>query len=110
VPSRIGRVRFCSKQCKDLHHSIVMSGENNPAWRGGYQPDYGPSWPEARQAARERDGYTCQQCYALEGDLGKELDVHHIVPFRVFGLVRHEKANSLTNLVSLCASCHARVT
>jgi len=36
-PSRQKRNKhsFCSRECADTHHSLNMSGENNPAWNGG---------------------------------------------------------------------------
>jgi 5-methylcytosine-specific restriction endonuclease McrA len=85
-----------------------MSGENNPAWVGGYQPYYGPSWTRARRAARERDNYACQECGKTEDQIDSELHVHHIKPFRLFGSKNHRRANSLSNLICLCPNCHSR--
>jgi DEAD/DEAH box helicase domain-containing protein len=75
--------------------------------------DYGPSWPKARLAARERDAFRCARCGAPER-LRREHDVHHLVPFRSFGYVpgrndHHLRANALENLVTLCAACHQRL-
>ncbi|MGD0807161.1 MAG: DEAD/DEAH box helicase [Anaerolineales bacterium] len=75
--------------------------------------DYGPSWPEARRAARERDGFRCAHCGAPEPE-GREHDVHHRIPFRSFGYTpgrneEHLRANALENLTTLCAACHQRV-
>jgi DEAD/DEAH box helicase domain-containing protein len=75
--------------------------------------DYGPNWPEQRDAARARDGYRCGQCGAPERE-DRQHDVHHITPFRAFGYVPgvndlYELANRLENLVTLCAACHRRV-
>jgi DEAD/DEAH box helicase domain-containing protein len=75
--------------------------------------DYGPNWPAQRNAARARDGYACRQCGAPERE-GRQHDVHHITPFRVFGYVPgvndlHELANRLENLITLCSACHRRV-
>jgi DEAD/DEAH box helicase domain-containing protein len=74
--------------------------------------DYGPSWSQARQAARARDGFLCRQCAAPE-KAGRAYDVHHLKPFRSFGYVPGENrndrlANDLDNLVTLCPSCHQR--
>jgi DEAD/DEAH box helicase domain-containing protein len=74
--------------------------------------DYGPSWPQARKAARARDGFICRQCGAPE-KAGRAHDVHHLKPFRTFGYVPGENrndsiANDLDNLVTLCPSCHQR--
>lgn len=64
--------------------------------------DYGPSWPRQRDLARARDGYRCQVCTAPEQ--GRAHHVHHKTPFRSFA--NPEQANQLSNLVTLCPSCH----
>jgi len=74
--------------------------------------DYGPNWEAQRDAARARDGYRCRRCSAPERD-GRQHDVHHLTPFRVFGYVPGENdlykpANQLENLITLCPSCHRR--
>jgi DEAD/DEAH box helicase domain-containing protein len=83
-------------------------------WEGVLLPpqDYGPSWPQARKAARARDGFICRQCGAPER-AGRAHDVHHLKPFRTFGYIPGENrndlvANDLDNLVTLCPSCHQR--
>jgi DEAD/DEAH box helicase domain-containing protein len=65
---------------------------------------YGPGWPRQRQAARERDNYTCQNCGLREE--GRTLEVHHKIPFRAFE--HPNEANRLDNLVTLCPTCHRR--
>jgi DEAD/DEAH box helicase domain-containing protein len=74
--------------------------------------DYGPNWPAQRDAARARDGYRCRHCGAPERE-GRQHDVHHVVPFRVFGYVPgandlYGLANRLENLITLCPACHRR--
>ncbi len=73
------------------------------------RPDYGPNWPEMRLRARRRDRFTCQHCGVHESQTGREHDVHHRIPFRRFGPGEYLQANDLSNLVTLCRSCHARV-
>jgi DEAD/DEAH box helicase domain-containing protein len=73
---------------------------------------YGPSWPQAREGARVRDGHRCRQCGAPERE-GRAHDVHHIRPFREFGYLPGENrndrlANDLDNLITLCPTCHQR--
>jgi DEAD/DEAH box helicase domain-containing protein len=75
--------------------------------------DYGPSWSQARDAARARDDHRCRQCGALERP-GRTHSVHHLRPFREFGYIpgenRHDQlANQIDNLITLCQSCHQRV-
>ncbi len=81
-------------------------GPLNPRWNGGKVYYYGPSWNSARNQARARDNYTCQYCGVTESELGKQLDVHHIRKFRLFGLSNHKQANQLDNLICLCSECH----
>ena len=74
--------------------------------------DYGPSWLEARQRARERDGYICRQCGAVESNSHPH-HVHHLRPFREYGYIAGENrndrdANELDNLITLCSACHHR--
>jgi DEAD/DEAH box helicase domain-containing protein len=74
--------------------------------------DYGPSWPDASRAARTRDGGRCRQCGAPERP-ERAHDVHHLRPFREFGYLPGEnrndrQANTLDNLITLCAACHHR--
>lgn len=87
----------------------MFLGENNPAWRGGYEPYYGPNWKEQRRKALERDGFKCMNCGRTQEENGKELDVHHIIPFRVFGRKRYKEANDLSNLIALCMKCHRKM-
>ena len=74
--------------------------------------DYGPDWPRASAAARQRDGFRCRQCGAPERQ-GRAHDVHHLRPFRSFGYLpganrNDREANALDNLITLCSTCHHR--
>lgn len=102
---------FCSSKHRGLFYAPYQSKEGNNNWRGGYKPYYGPNWEEQRAHARQRDRYHCRMCGVAQDDLPRELDVHHIVPFREFGYISGEndhylRANRLSNLVSLCPECH----
>lgn len=100
------RNRFCSKACVSEWQRQTWVGPNAPAWRGGHTPYYGPNWRNQRRAARKRDDFTCQRCGIAEERLYRNLDVHHIIPFRAFGIERYKEANRLANLISLCHLCH----
>lgn len=83
-------------------------GEKNPNWRGGYSYRYGSNWSIARENARERDE-VCQHCGHDGSD--RRLEVHHIVPVRVFRQspeLSIEDAHEEENLVLLCNRCHGR--
>ncbi len=53
-----------------------------------------------RKATIIRDDNTCQMCGIKNG----KIEVHHITPKRLKGM------DSLKNLISLCATCHKKVT
>lgn len=65
---------------------------------------YGPNWVSQRDLARQRDGFRCQMCGALE--INQSHHVHHKVPFRNF--LSYIQANQLDNLITLCAPCHKK--
>lgn len=79
---------------------------------------YGTNWSEQRQKALERDGYVCQspRCSITSDDhratFGEELHVHHIIPRKHYiaenGELLEQRANSLGNLITLCAQHHHR--
>ena len=93
--------------------SAAFKGSNHPNWQGGKAllnnvSNRGPNWSKQRSAAIKRDGRRCADCGISEDDCrekyGRGLDVDHVVPFHNFS--SYKKANSLSNLRSLCASCH----
>jgi DEAD/DEAH box helicase domain-containing protein len=81
--------------------------------------DYGPAdlWQRQRNAARTRDGYRCRSCNAPERQ-NRRHDVHHIRPLREFleeaahnnvdPATVYPQAHALSNLITLCPSCHRR--
>jgi len=91
---------FCSQNCCNAYRV----GDKNPAWRGGYTTYYGKNWRPLQREARKRDKYTCQRCGKLQKDIGKRLDVHHIIPVSAFDDVND--SNTIGNVVSMCHSCH----
>jgi len=106
--------KFCSHRCHGLAMKgiprpdvVIPSGSASPNWNGGSIKYYGPSWRRQQRLARKRDK-VCRRCGAPPN--GKALDVHHRIPFKKYGLARHEEANDLRNLVCLCAKCHLELT
>lgn len=88
--------------------SESTAGDANPNWRGGCSSRYGSGWSITRERIRKRDE-VCQHC----GHDGSErrLEVHHIVPVRVFRRAKDltiEDAHHGENLVLLCSRCHPR--
>lgn len=93
--------KFCCHEC----YTTWNTGENHVLHVGEHDDYYGRNWQQQRRKARKRDGYKCQHCGATEKKIGRELDVHHIKPFRSFP-GGWAKANRLTNLICLCPRCH----
>lgn len=104
--------QFCNKKCAGKWRSDNHVGPSHPLWKGGDLAGYrGPNWKRISTQARKRDGYRCQSCGIHEKKVGRLLDVHHIKPFRTFGYLPGEndyylQANELSNLISLCQTCH----
>lgn len=69
---------------------------------------YGPLWRDRRWEAIARDNFECQECGMTMSECRDEYDtglhVHHIIPYREFD--SDEKAHQLSNLLTLCPSCH----
>jgi 5-methylcytosine-specific restriction endonuclease McrA len=105
--SHAPRRRYCSKECMGAAYTLRNSGANSATWTGGYEPYYGPSWRPAMRFVRARD-QVCQRCGVSPDALGRELDVHHRIPFRLFGIHRHAEANDPANLIALCNVCHLK--
>lgn len=114
----------CSAQCayilkgrnksRDMRANIhKWIGPNNPMWKGAClrrnKAYRGPDWARTAERARKRDGYKCRHCQMSQEEhlarWRRKLEVHHIVPFNQF--TNYKKANTASNLVALCTSCHA---
>lgn len=106
-PSMIARsdYHFCNNACSIAWHV----GENCSSWQGGGEVYYGPNWQSQRHRARERDNFCCRICGISESELGQELDVHHLIPFRKFGIENYEVANYLANLRCFCHKHHLAI-
>ena len=124
-PSQIrkdGGGSFCSRKCHYEYRKDKQKGFANPNWKGGitpcqttiYHSDMYLGW---RQSCFLRDNFTCQKCKQIGG----ELEVHHIIPFRVLIMEAKQYLPLLTpydaamlysplwdigNGVTLCKMCH----
>lgn len=92
---------FCDRKCT----AQFFVGENSVAWRGGSDPNRGKGWAKIAEQVRERDKYRCRRCEKTQEDNGQKLSVDHIRAWREFDDAT--QANDLSNLVSLCRSCHS---
>lgn len=85
--------------------SNLLSGENNPNWKGGisFEP-YCKKFNYAfKESIREKFGRTCFLCPTTEEENGRKLSVHH---------VEYNKNclcdDSVCEFVPLCDSCHGK--
>jgi HNH endonuclease len=76
--------------------SLLGVKRHDGSWVATYR---GSGWPAARREVLERDGFTCQDCQLFQPS-GKDLHVHHVIPYRLL------PANLPRWLVTLCNSCH----
>lgn len=87
-------------------------GEDNGNYKGGHEGDYGPSYNRQREKALQRDNHECRACGMTQSEhkqeKGEQLHIHHIRPFRKYGIENHQEANRLENLITLCQRCHTR--
>lgn len=102
------RSSYCSDACKYADISQRMQKHGNPNYRGGTVTYRGRNWGRQSRMALKRDGYICQICHKHLGKKGWDYGVHHIRPYREFN-GDYEAANQLTNLITLCRSCHTKV-
>ena len=94
----------CSRECR----AKLLTGEGNPAFvhGKGRRIPYGFNWCSQRRKAIKRDGWACQACGKMP-EKKRGLHVHHIIPAHTF-YGDYERANLLTNLITLCVSCHGQ--
>lgn len=106
-----GEVCVCSEDCRRKWLSDSFTGEGHPNWKGGDNGAYGKGCNAVRRAALERDDHECVVCGKTKEDVGRNPDVHHIVPVRWFVESEdHERADAhrLENVVTLCVRCHRK--
>jgi 5-methylcytosine-specific restriction endonuclease McrA len=110
---RIGRASKGRKM--SLENKIKLSercsGEKCHLWKGGITPinskiRHSVQYIEWRNVVFERDNYTCQHCFARNGN-GKSihLEAHHIKQFAHYPKLRF----NIDNGVTLCRDCHNKI-
>lgn len=87
----------CGEICRIKRKSEANRGANSHLWRGGKMAPYNGEWRSKRKEALRRDGYKCTICNSVD-----RVQVHHIIPYR------YSKSHDLSNLTSLCRSCHSK--
>jgi len=79
--------------------NMVTRRANKPILKNGKK--YHPLWHEIRKLVYKRDNYKCQECGVhCQVKAKKKIQCHHI-DYDV-------ASNDLSNLITLCASCHAK--
>jgi 5-methylcytosine-specific restriction endonuclease McrA len=96
------------RQRQPLTNDTGSSNENSNSSSSDYElqskQNYPENWDTLRKQAYERDSYYCQNCGVGGGPNGDaELHAHHIVPVSVGG------NHTLSNLSTLCVTCHGLV-
>ena len=94
---------YCSHTCMGEHRKTLMLGKDNPFWKGGRDSEAQRTrrtaeYREWRSKVLERDGFKCQVCE----EVGGELHAHHIKAFADYPELRLDPNNGIT----LCHSCH----
>lgn len=101
----VSRIRsekqFCSRECRYAHQRGQKSHFYIDGRAKGRNDYRGVGWKTQRKRAIQRDIYTCQVCGAK--GRSPDLEVHHLIPYF------ETQDNSLTNLITLCHSCHGKV-
>jgi 5-methylcytosine-specific restriction endonuclease McrA len=87
----------CGPACRSQRRSEANRGERCHFWRGGAAAPYNEEWQFIRKQALARDGKACVLCGSKN-----RVNVHHVVPYR------YSQSHALTNLITLCRSCHSR--
>ena len=98
------QLHFCGGDCRQAWTAAEPSFEVR---LGQTSKRRGANWELQARKARERDGFACRQCGISEEDLGRQLDVHHKIPYRSFA--SNVEANKLEHLIAVCPSCHAKL-
>lgn len=87
---------------RDACKARCRRGENHPMWRGGATPH--PMDYELRATILKRDNFQCKMC--SKRPTRRKLHIHHIDLY-----VPGKPSNTdPKNLITLCASCHGKVT
>ena len=108
------KINFGRKHSEESKQKMSLS--NHKPWKGKKPWNYidgrskilgparsGDNWKEIRMEVYKRDNFICQECGITMNELKVPFHVHHKIPFL------QSFDNSLSNLITLCPSCHRRI-
>lgn len=87
---------YCSNECAGFDRRVSLGGTKDTSYRG-------PNWQKQRRKVLDRDNHCCQLC---QNENGLPVAVHHKISYHNFS--SYKQANVISNLISLCSSCHVR--
>lgn len=97
----------CSRSCAARHRTRdAPHGAAHPSYRGVNRPYATYEWFQARDAARSRDGWRCQDCGRPQSKAVR-LNAHHLIARKDWG-DRPGDPDGIVNLVTVCTGCHKR--
>lgn len=99
----------CSESCRRVWLSEASTGEGHQNRRGGGNESYGSGWNLLREKAQERDGFERAVNGKSRDEIGRNPDVHHVVPVRWFAESKEhdrEDAHELENVISFGVDSH----
>lgn len=103
---------FKRRQSLDTEYCSMYCWGQDTRRGASLESYYATHWPKQRERAIERDGYECSVCGISDDEhrnrFGRGLEVHHIVPIRLFAAWEKppEDAHTLRNLITLCRTHH----
>lgn len=108
ISAKLTGSNLSNKACHNI--SLAKRGNKNPAWKGGITPKSSKERKSQRytlwrKSVFKRDDYTCQECFAKNGN-GKAviLHAHHIKSWAKYPELRYIIDNGIT----LCKDCHKK--
>ena len=98
---------YYSRKIKERRHKLGVSkryyeGDGKSNKYNSHGVEYGKNWKEIRKEIYKRDNWTCQECGCkCHGHGTKDKIQCHHIDYDV-------RNNEPENLITLCASCHAK--
>lgn len=89
-----GHKKSCGPRKPGLHRTRIRI---KPIIKN--EKEYSPYWHEIRKIVYKRDNWTCQEC-GVHCHADTKIQAHHID--------YDTNNNDLTNLITLCVSCHCK--